>query len=239
MIQVENLTLSFNEKPILEEINLTINQGDFLAIIGPNGGGKSTLIRCLLGFLQPQRGKITLWGEPISTFKHWYKIGYLPQRAGKELLSLNPITLKEFVLLPSKWYKKPVDTSHLKFLIETFGLEELISKKISHLSFGQLQRAYLVRALLLKPEILILDEPSVGLDFVSQEAFYQILSDFHKRGLTIILITHETWLLTREINKVACLNHRLYYHGEHEEFCVLAKKGITDLPYHRVEHLHW
>jgi zinc transport system ATP-binding protein len=239
MIQIEDLTLFLNGKAILEDINLKVNQGDFLAIIGPNGGGKSTLIRCLLGFLKPQKGQIILWGKPISVFRDWHKIGYLPQRAGKEMLSLNPITLGEFLFLPSRWYKKPVDLEYLRYLLETFGLEGLVEKKICHLSFGQLQRAYLVRALLLKPEILILDEPSVGLDFISQEAFYQLLSDFHQRGLTIILITHETWLLTREINKVACLNHRLYYHGEHEDFCALAGEKVAEFPFHRIEHLHW
>ncbi|MFN3567673.1 MAG: metal ABC transporter ATP-binding protein [Caldimicrobium sp.] len=239
MVRVEDLTLQINGKTILESINLSIEKGDFLAIIGPNGGGKSTLLRCILGFIKPQKGKIFLFGEEISKFKAWHKIGYLPQRAGKEVNPFNPLTVDEFILLPSKWYKKRINYNHLMNLIELFGINKFLKKKFFQLSFGQIQRAYLVRALLLEPEVLFLDEPSVGLDFISQETFYQILSQLHKKGLTIILITHETWLITKEVNKVACLNQKLYFHGEHKDFCVFDKKGIPGYPYHRIEHTHW
>ncbi len=239
MIKIEGLYYSINGRRILEDIHLIIQKGDFLAIIGPNGGGKSTLIRCILGFIKPHQGKIYLYGEEISKFKSWHKIGYLPQRAGKEISSLNPLTVKEFINLPSKWYKLAPDEAYFFSLCELFGIADLLDKKIYQLSFGQLQRAYLVRSLLLKPELIVLDEPSVGLDFISQETFYQILSDLHKKGLTIVLITHETWLLSKEITKIACLNQRLYFHGAHEEFCVFAERGIPGFSFHRIEHSHW
>lgn len=226
-------------KTLLEDINLEVERGDFLAIIGPNGGGKTTFIRCLLGFLKPQRGKIYLWGKPLSEFKDWYLIGYVPQRAGRNINELFPLTLKEFLSLPSKWYKRPFERSFFEELLEIFGLKDLLDKKISQFSFGQLQRAYIARALVLKPELLILDEPSLGLDFMSQKSFYELLSNFHKKGLTIILITHETWLLTKEVNKVACLNQRLYFHGAHEEFCIFAERGLPGFDFHKIEHSHW
>jgi len=239
MIQIKELYLSFNGKPVLENINLEVKKGDFLAIIGPNGGGKSTLIKCILGFLKPERGEIFLWNKPLKEFRDWHLIGYVPQRAGKNLHNLYPLTLEDFLLLASKIYKRPIKREYLEVLLETFGLKDLLGKKIFHLSFGQLQRAYLVRALLLEPELLILDEPSVGLDFFSQKTFYEVLSQFHKKGLTIILVTHETWLLTKEVNKVACMNQRLYFHGSHPEFCVFAEKGISYFDFHRIEHTHW
>jgi len=283
MIRIQGLSLSLEGRQILEDINLEIKKGDFLAIIGPNGGGKSTLIRCLLGFIRPQRGEITLWGKPLSKFRDWHLIGYVPQRAGKDLNQLFPLTVKEFITLPFRWYKKrldskgipafaemteksmgdekkpnseeipafagmtgnsagdkkEIDTPYVDGLLETFGLREMLHKKLYQLSFGQLQRAYLVRALVLKPEVLILDEPSVGLDFINQQAFYEILSHFHSQGLTIVLITHETWLLTRGVTKVACLNQRLYFHGEHAEFCVLAETEKAGFDFHRIEHSHW
>jgi zinc transport system ATP-binding protein len=239
IIEVQNLCFSYEDHIILENINLKVEKGDFLALIGPNGGGKTTLARCILGFLTPTKGKIFLWGEEIRNFKNWHKIGYVPQRAGDLIDSLTPLSVKEFLLLPFKWYKVSLKPSLLDKLTEKFGMKNLLNKKIGELSYGQLQRSYIVRALILDPEILILDEPSVGLDFFTQEVFYETLGEFHKRGLTIILITHETWLLTKWVNKVACINQKLYFHGDHESFCIMAKKLEFFPEHHKIEHTHW
>jgi zinc transport system ATP-binding protein len=239
IIEVQNLCFSYEDHLILENINLKVEKGDFLALIGPNGGGKTTLARCILGFLTPTKGKIFLWGEEIRNFKNWHKIGYVPQRAGDLIDSLTPLSVKEFLLLPFKWYKVSQKPSLLDKLTEKFGMKNLLNKKIGELSYGQLQRSYIVRALILDPEILILDEPSVGLDFFTQEVFYETLGEFHKRGLTIILITHETWLLTKWVNKVACINQKLYFHGDHESFCIMAKKLEFFPEHHKIEHTHW
>ena len=239
IIEVKNLFFSYEHHLILEDINLKVEKGDFLALIGPNGGGKTTLVRCILGFLEPIKGKIFLWGKEIKNFKDWFKIGYVPQRAGDLVDSLTPLSVKDFLLMPFKWYKKNFDKDLNTDLIEKFGIKNLLDKKLGELSYGQLQRAYIVRALILDPELLILDEPSVGLDFFTQEVFYETLAEFHKKGLTIILITHETWLLTKWIDKVACINQKLYFHGDHESFCVMAKKLEFFSEYHKIEHTHW
>lgn len=239
IIEVRDLSFSYEQHPVLENINLKVEKGDFLALIGPNGGGKTTLAKCILGFLEPLKGKIFLWGEEIRNFKNWHKIGYVPQRAGDQVDHLTPLSHKEFLLLPFKWYKVSLKPSLLDELTEKFGMKNLLNKKIGELSYGQLQRSYIVRALILDPELLILDEPSVGLDFFTQEIFYETLGEFHKRGLTIILITHETWLLTKWVNKVACINQRLYFHGDHESFCVIAKKLEFFPEHHKIEHTHW
>ncbi len=239
IIEIRDLSFSYEVHPVLENINLKVEKGDFLALIGPNGGGKTTLVKCILGFLKPIKGKVFLWGEEIKNFKNWHKIGYVPQRAGDLIDHLTPLSLREFLLLPFKWYKIPLKPSLLNELTEKFGMKDLLYKKISELSYGQLQRAYIVRALILDPELLILDEPSVGLDFFTQEVFYETLGEFHKKGLTIILITHETWLLTKWVNKVACINQRLYFHGDHESFCVMAKNLEFFPEHHKIEHTHW
>ncbi len=239
VIKVENLSFYYKNQSILKDINLEVKKGDFLALMGPNGGGKSTLIRCILGFLKPQKGKIWLWQQKNSHFKEWFKIGYVPQRAGNLIDHLTPLSVKEFICLPVNWYKKNINYKNLELLVEKFGMKNLLNKKIGELSYGQLQRAYIIRALILEPELLILDEPSIGLDFFTQEVFYQILGEFHQRGLTIILITHETWLLTKWINKVACLNQKLFFHGDHESFCIFAKKPEFFSAYHQIEHTHW
>lgn len=239
IIEVKNLFFSYEHHLILEDINLKVEKGDFLALIGPNGGGKTTLVRCILGFLEPIKGKIFLWGKEIKNFKDWFKIGYVPQRAGDLVDSLTPLSVKDFLLMPFKWYKKNLNKDLNIDLIEKFGIKNLLDKKLGELSYGQLQRAYIVRALILDPELLILDEPSVGLDFFTQEVFYETLAEFHKKGLTIILITHETWLLTKWIDKVACINQKLYFHGDHESFCVIAKKLKFFSESHKIEHTHW
>ncbi len=239
IIQVKDLSFAYERHLVLKNINLEVKKGDFLAIIGPNGGGKSTLIKCILGFLKPLKGEIYLWGRRLKDFKDWYKIGYVPQRAGDLVESLTPLTVKEFLSMPSKWYKKTIHPAIKDLLIEKFGIKNLLNKKLGALSYGQLQRAYIIRALILEPELLILDEPSVGLDFFSQDAFYKTLGEFHQKGLTIVLITHETWLLTKWVNKVACINQTLFFHGDHESFCVLSSKPEFFSDYHKIEHLHW
>ena len=241
IVEVKGLTFSFNGVKVLEEIDLTIEKGDFLAIIGPNGGGKTTLLKCILGFLRPQEGDIKLFGVPINSFKEWYKIGYVLQRDKDYHLNLNPLTVKEFILLPSSLYNKEVNQKRLNELIEVFGLSDLLSKKLAHLSFGQIQRAQIVQALALEPEILFLDEPTVGLDFMRQKNFYELMREFNHRGLTIVIITHETWLLHKNITKVACLNRKLYYHGHHDEFCQLAGFSEKDVipDFHVLGHDHW
>jgi len=239
LIQVKNLYFSYEGHVVLKDISLEVKQGDFLAIIGPNGGGKSTLIKCVLGILKPLKGEVFLWGEPLDKFKDWYKIGYVPQRAGEIVDYLNPITVKEFLKLPEKWYGKKIKKELFEQLLDKFGVRSFLNKRLGELSYGQLQRAYIIRALVLEPELLILDEPSVGLDFFSQDAFYQLLGEFYQRGLTIVLITHETWLLTKWVNKVACVNQRLFFHGTHESFCTLSTKKEFFSDYHKIEHIHW
>ncbi len=240
LIKVTHLFFGYEKKHyILKDINLEVKKGDFLAIIGPNGGGKSTLIKCILGFLKPLKGEIFLWGEPCERFKNWYKIGFVPQRAGDLVDKLTPITVKEFLFLPASWYGKKIKKEVMEILVEKFGVKEFLKKRLGELSYGQLQRAYIIRALILEPELLILDEPSVGLDFFSQEIFYKTLGEFYQKGLTIVLVTHETWLLTKWVNKVACLNQILFFHGDHESFCSFAKTPEFYSDYHKIEHSHW
>ncbi len=239
IIEVRNLFFSYEDLPVLKDINLKVERGDFLALIGPNGGGKTTLVKCILGFLKPSSGKIFLWGKELKEFKDWDKIGYVPQRAGDLVDQLIPLTVREFLLLPFRWHKKQFKKPFFEELVEKFGIKNFLDKKLGELSYGQLQRAYIVRALILEPELLILDEPSVGLDFFTLEVFYQTLGKLHKGGLTIILVTHETWLLTKWVNKVACINQKLYYHGEHESFCKIAKEMELFSEYHKIEHTHW
>jgi len=137
IVEVKGLNLSFNGVKILEDIDLTIEKGDFLAIIGPNGGGKTTLLKCILGFLKPQTGEIKLFGKPIESFREWEKIGYVPQRSKDYHIKLNPLTVEEFIALPSKLYGVKLNQDRLAKLTKVFGLEDLLTKNLPIFLLGR------------------------------------------------------------------------------------------------------
>jgi len=128
ILKVNSLSFSYDEHVVLKDISFEVKKGDFLAIIGPNGGGKSTLIKCVLGILQPLKGEVLLWGKPLKRFKEWYRVGYVPQRAGELVDHLTPITVEEFIRLPEKWYGKAPEKGVVEFLVEKFGIKDFLKK---------------------------------------------------------------------------------------------------------------
>ncbi len=207
IIDINNLNFSYNREPVLEKISLEVKKGDFIGLIGPNGSGKSTLLKIILGLLKPNSGEVTLFGTPIAKFKAWIKIGYLAQKAGFNPSGF-PITVEE-VLNMTGSKKEEIDRV-LK--LTDISLER--KKLLSELSGGQQQRVFIARALLNKPELLILDEPTVGIDSHSQINFYNLLRTLNQENnLTIILVSHEIDVLSKEVDKVACINKNLIYHG--------------------------
>lgn len=225
IIEVIDLSFGFNKLEVLTEINLKVYNGDFLALIGPNGAGKTTLIKLILGLLKPKQGEIKLFQQTQKEFKDWSLIGYIPQKA-THFESLFPISVREVVALnlpQARWYdfwSKKIKESEVVKALETVGMQDYIDERIGHLSGGQQQRVFIARALVSKPRVLILDEPTTGVDAITQEKFYDLLAHLNKeKGLTIILVTHEIGVVNRHVNKVACLNRRLVYHGSHAEFC--------------------
>jgi zinc transport system ATP-binding protein len=192
LISVENISFSYNGLPVLQDISFAVSPGDFMALIGPNGSGKTTLIRIILGIAKPTRGRVVLMGEEISQFSQWRRIGYVPQKA----------THKD------PYFPERVDMKLLK------------GRRIGELSGGQQQRVFIARAIVNGPDVLFLDEPTAGVDAETQAHFYEMLARLNeKEGLTIVLITHDFSVITKHVNKVACLNQRLFFHGTHEDFC--------------------
>ncbi len=224
LVQVEHLFFAYRQRNVLEDINLSIKEGDFLAIIGPNGSGKSTLIKLILGVLAPAEGKITLFGSPIEEFHQWYLVGYVPQKA-THVDPLFPISVEEVVGLgllaaksPPRWLASR-DRAAIEKALEEVGMAGYAGSRIGDLSGGQQQRVFIARAIVNRPSILFLDEPTTGIDTAAQSDFYALLDSLNRSGITIVLITHDIGVVTRHVNKVACLNKRLVYHGTHEEFC--------------------
>ena len=207
ILEVKNISFGYGRETILEDVSLELNRGDYLGLIGPNGSAKSTLIKLVLGILKPHRGSIKLFGEDIRKFKQWERVGYVSQKA----TSFNkkfPATVEEIleVSLRSK------DRTAVDHALDIVGMDGFKKRLIGHLSGGQQQRVFIAKALISQPELLLLDEPTVGIDLSSQELFYGILEDLNKRyGMTIVLVSHDIGAVTKRVNRIACMgNKRLY-----------------------------
>lgn len=196
-IEVRNLHFSYNKEEILKGVSFGLNEGDFLTIQGENGSGKSTLIKLLLKNLKKKSGSIKLFGEDIEDFKDYTKIGYVPQVNDSSRVAF-PITSKEYVVLNlySKFniFNRPNKKCFEKVrdIFETLNIENLMNEPFNKLSGGQAQKIMIARAMVNDPKVLILDEPTVGVDEVSKRDFLKLLSHLNdKHNITILMISHE------------------------------------------------
>jgi zinc transport system ATP-binding protein len=224
-IELEHIYYQYDSKnAVLEDIHLSIEQGEFLGIVGPNGSGKSTLIKIMLGLLQPQQGEVKLFGESIQTFSDWSRVGYVSQKANSFNTGF-PATVFEVVSTGLfgkmglfRWIGRK-EKSQIMRAIELVGLKEFAYRNIGKLSGGQQQRTFIARALVSNPELLILDEPTVGVDSESVERFFELLEHLNKHvGISMVLVTHDIGVISSEVSQVACLNKRLFFHGDPHEF---------------------
>lgn len=215
IVNIENLYVSFDSIPILEDINLKIEDKGTLAIIGPNGGGKTTLLKVILGLIKPNRGKVEVFGKDPEYGRKF--IGYLPQQPKFDIKF--PISVFDVVLM-GRWkgFKKfrEEDKESALNALKTVGMEDFKDKKINELSGGQIQRVLLARALVRDPKLLLLDEPTASIDPEGQSEFYELLAKLEKE-ISIVIVTHDILAVSTYIEKIACLNKKLYYHGKTEE----------------------
>jgi zinc transport system ATP-binding protein len=243
IIKIEDLSYSYERQKVLNDINLLVKKGDFLGLVGPNGSGKSTLLKCILGIQQPDQGKIELFGTDIRKMKSWQKIGYVSQKANS-FNSGFPASVFEVVslgLVSKIGLFNGFKNSHKKKVTEALkavGMNEFANRNIGELSGGQQQRVFIARALVSDPELLILDEPTVGVDAENVESFYQLLSDLNsKLGITLLLVSHDIGIITDKVSHVACLNKKLHFHGSRENFKDATEKDLSLLYGHSVNFL--
>ena len=243
VIEAENLQFAYVRVPVLEGVSFSVQAGDYVGIIGPNGGGKTTLLKLLLG-LEKGKGQIKLFGQPLDAFKAWYKIGYLAQKS-PVAQSRFPVSAEEVVLMGlSARHGSGVSVGELKQVHEAMQktrTRDYAGRIFHDLSIGQQQRVLLARALVSNPQLLILDEPSTALDPESREMFFNLLGDLNARqGVTILLITHDTGEVGKYISKFMYIDKTLVFYGTKEEFChspeVAAKLG--PFAQHTIDHLH-
>ena len=180
VVKINNVSFRYDQKNVLQDVNAHIKRGSFTGLIGPNGGGKTTLIKLILGLMKPDEGTIELLGQPIHTFEQWNRIGYVSQKSNTFNKGL-PATVFEVVsmgLTAKIGYFKFFTKKHREKVRETIrnvGLEQYMHENIGNLSGGQQQRVFIARALVSDPELLILDEPTVGVDVKSVQHFYELL----------------------------------------------------------------
>jgi zinc transport system ATP-binding protein len=214
IIRMDNLSFSFGEGPVLRDVDIAVPRGQFVSIVGPNGGGKTTLLKLLLGLLKPTTGTIRVFGT--SPEKARPRIGYMPQSSFAD--QTFPVTVRDVVLTgrihPFGPYRKG-DRNAAREALEWVGLDDFESRPFSALSGGQRQRVLIARALSSEPEMLFLDEPTAGLDFQVEEEFFDLLRKLSER-LTIVLVSHDVGLVMKTSEAVICVNRKVVMHPTSE-----------------------
>ena len=229
VLEIKNLCFSYGEQQVIENLNLTVKERDFVGVIGSNGAGKTTLMRMLVGLLPPGDGEIRLFGQPIAKFKDWERIGYVPQK--NAFNPLFPATVREVVLSGlynnkhifrkmTKKHKQQCDDA-----LEVMRIQDLADKRIGQLSGGQQQRAFLARALINHPDLLILDEPTVGIDAETQASFFELITHMHKHHhMTFLMVSHDIDMIKGYLgNEPQQVNGKINFYVRHShdlENCV-------------------
>jgi zinc transport system ATP-binding protein len=218
LIEIKDLFAGYNHEIVLNEINLTIFQDDFIGLIGPNGGGKTTLLKVILGLVEPKGGTVQIKGETPQLGRR--NIGYVPQIA--EYDTDFPISVQDIVRMgrlgPKRLFK-PYTAEDDAIVRERLGWLDMLKYKdraLRELSGGQRQRVYIARALVTDPELLLLDEPTISVDFEARTQIFDLLYEINQRGIAILLVSHDLTAISSYVKTIGCLNRKLYYESKKE-----------------------
>jgi len=221
--EVEHVCVDIGRERVLDEVSLRIRRGDFLGIIGPNGSGKTTLFRVLLGLVRPACGHVRLFGSDVREFREWHRVGCVPQKA-TAFDARFPANVLEVAISGRSGLAGlgrrfgAADVEEAERALDTVGMLEFRHRPIGRLSTGQQQRVFIARALASRPELLLLDEPTVGVDVDAQEQFYSLLRRLNRDfGTTLALVSHDISVVAAEVTQLACLNRRLVFHGSPDD----------------------
>lgn len=240
IISVQHLWAGYGQEPILEDINLSVREHDFIGLLGPNGSGKTTLFRVLLGLLRPLQGTVSIMGLPPAKGRRY--IGYVPQTVAFDRAF--PISVWEVVMLGRLSRRRLLQrfTAHdrqvVQSVLEKLEISHLHDRAIGQLSGGQRQRVYIARALVTEPQVLLLDEPMASVDQAASGNLYDVLRELNQT-VTIVMISHDIGAISTVVKTVGCINRRLYYHGETRitpEMLNFAYQCPVDLIAHGIPH---
>jgi len=212
LVEIKNMDLAYQKQLVLSKVSLSVYEQDFIGIIGPNGGGKTSLVKAILGLIKPVKGS-------IRHSLHRSEIGYLPQ--GSKVDDYFPITVREVIASGLEHGLKPGfrtarnRRSKVEKALETVGMEALHSRSIGELSGGELQRTMLARAIISSPRLLVLDEPDTYVDNQFETELYALLKELNK-SITILLVSHDIGIISPYIKTIACVNRDLHYHASNE-----------------------
>ena len=222
VIELAGVTVCFGDLVAIEDVTLTVRRGEFIALIGPNGSGKSTLVKVALGLVEPAQGTVRLFGKaPRALGRDWARVGYVAQAA--QIDPRFPISVMDVVLMGRYarlgLLRRPQrrDREAARVALARVGLADLADRQIGRLSGGQRQRVLVARALASEPELLILDEPTTGVDVGTTESLFETLGGFHRAGMTVVVVSHDVGVVARHVGRVACMNRRLIVHGRPAE----------------------
>jgi len=225
VIGAEQLSFRYNGIDVLTDISFEVMAGEYVGLVGPNGSGKTTLIRAILGIVRPVRGRISLFGQDLTDFRDWFRIGYLPQKLSgfnphfpatvREVVSLGMIARKRFPRRLNKADGRAIDRA-----LERLGIEDIRNTLIGELSGGQQQRVLIARALVSDPELIILDEPTAALDPESRGQFYDTLQDLNRNShVSMVLVTHDMGTIGQYANKLLYIDRKILFYGSFDDFC--------------------
>jgi len=217
IVEIKGLWFSYDGIPILKEVDFTVQRRDFIALLGPNGGGKTTLLKLMLGLLKPQRGTIRIFGQSPNESSH--RIGYVPQHLHFD--QSFPISVLDVVLMGrlkpglgrSRYTRK--DRTAAKQALERVEMAEHHNRRMGELSGGQRQRVFIARALVDEPELLFLDEPTTSVDSKHQTDLFDILKQLNET-VTIIVVSHDISIVSSHVKSIACVNQQMFQHSDVE-----------------------
>jgi zinc transport system ATP-binding protein len=243
IIEINDVTVKYPNGVIaLDHININVNEKDLIALLGPNGAGKSTLLKVILGLIKPTSGSVKLFGSP-ELIKNLKYVGYVPQSAQANDPNL-PFNVYETVMLGRTPYAGlfhgigTQDRQKVEETLKLFGIYELKDRKIGQLSGGQSQRVFLAKAMVADPKLLLLDEPTSGVDTTSKSEFYKTLERLNKeRSITVILSSHDIGVITKIANRVLCINRSQFFCGENVDFSASVEiHKVYDHPVEIMDH---
>ena len=215
IVEAKNVSFGYNNELVVDNVSLNIYRGEFVGIIGPNGSGKTTLLKLILGLLKPKFGCINLFGKDISDFGDWFRLGYVPQKLAFTDASF-PATVEEVVSMGrfsriglfGRMQNK--DRAVIQRVLKFFQLHELKDKRVSELSGGQQQKVFIARAMASEPSLLLLDEPTTGVDAVAERMFYDRLLKLNKKHkVTLALVSHDISMVTSYVSRLICINRKI------------------------------